>query len=246
MTLSYRVVGSGAPLLLIHGMGLTYSIWENLAPLLSPYYKLIMIELLGHGGSPEIPENAPYYSANVDGLEAVRRELNIECWDVLGYSMGAWAAQAYCERYPHRINRMVFLCPALFSRAHSAGLRSLKWLDPHASRLCSWLLRGWRLHGFVRLLGFGGRNHPYAAVWAREIGALPVETIKTLLRDLPGEGRAEFRLPPRPVLYLWGRHDVVSTVPRSLRANDHVIPGAHSAPMLSASEIAREVLCFLS
>lgn len=246
MTLSYRVVGSGAPLLLIHGMGVTYSIWENLAPQLSPYYKLIMVELLGHGRSPAIPEGAPYYPANADEIEAVRRELNIERWDVLGYSLGAWAAQAYSQCYPERVNHLVLLCPALFSPANSAGLRNLIWLDGRAPSFCSWLLRSWRLHGLVRLLGFGGQDHPYAAVWTREIGAYPVETVKRLLYDLPGAGRAEFSLPPLPALFLWARQDVVSAYPRPLRKSDHLIAGAHSAPLLSAEEIAREVVCFCS
>ena len=100
------------------------------------------------------------------------------------------------------------------------------------------------LHGLVRLLGFGGQDHPYAAIWTREIGAYPVETVKRLLYDLPGAGRAEFSLPPLPALFLWARQDVVSAYPRPLRKSDHLIAGAHSAPLLSAEEIAREVVCF--
>ena len=52
--LRYRLEGNGAtPLLLIHGWGVTYSVWQNLAPLLTPHFQLIMIELPGIGGSPE-------------------------------------------------------------------------------------------------------------------------------------------------------------------------------------------------
>jgi len=244
MTLSYRVVGSGPPLLLIHGMGVTYSIWENLIPQLSPYYKLIMVELLGHGSSPAIPDNVPYYAINADELDAVRHELKIERWDVLGYSLGAWAAREYAGCYPERVNHLVILCPALLSRANSANLRNLIWLDHHVPQVCNWLLRGWRLHGLVRLLGFSGRDHPYAAVWTREISAHPAPVIKRLLYDLPGAGRAEFVLPPGPALFLWARQDAISARPRHPRPYDRLIPGDHSAPMLSAEAVAHEVLCF--
>ena len=47
-------------------------------PQLSPYYKLIMVELLGHGSSDAAPQQESYDLANASALEALRRELGIE------------------------------------------------------------------------------------------------------------------------------------------------------------------------
>lgn len=244
MTLCYRIVGNGAPLVLIHGIGVTYSIWENLVPLLSPYYKLIMVELPGHGSSPSLPKRAPYYAASADELDALRRDLNIEQWDILGYSVGAWVAQAYGERYPQHIQHLMILCPAVLTLPGWASMRNIIWLDRHSPTIGTWLLSGWRLHTLVCLLGFGGHDNAYAGQWTREISAQPEQLIKRLLVQMPGAGRADFRLPLRPVRILWARQDVISDRPRHMRSFDRLIPGHHSAPLLSAQEIAKEVLTF--
>lgn len=244
MTLNYRIVGDGAPLLLIHGMGVSFSIWDNLIPQLSPYYKLIMIELPGHGHSPEPPEDASYYAASAEEIEALRRALQIPYWDILGYSVGAWVAQAYGQRYPERINHLMILCPAVLSLPGWASMRNLVWIDRHAPAFGSWMLSGWRLHALVRLLGFGGTDHWYASAWTREIGARPVHLIKRLIYQMPGCGRADFRVPARPVLFLWARADAIAARPLQMGPFDRLIPGNHSAPLLAAEDIAREVLAF--
>ena len=56
---SYRVMGTGRPLVLIHGFAISYNIWRNLAPLLSRYFMIVMIELPGIGGSAMPAESAP-------------------------------------------------------------------------------------------------------------------------------------------------------------------------------------------
>src|SRR5258708_2861198 len=93
--LAYRVEGKGAPLLLIHGWGVTYNIWRYLAPLLSPHFQLIMVELPWVGASEDIMPDRPYYEYCADALEEVRQALGIERWGILAYSTGTRAGEAY-------------------------------------------------------------------------------------------------------------------------------------------------------
>ena len=44
-------VGSGPPVLLIHGWPMNASTWRHLAPLLAPHHRVVMIDLLGLGES---------------------------------------------------------------------------------------------------------------------------------------------------------------------------------------------------
>jgi pimeloyl-ACP methyl ester carboxylesterase len=203
-----------------------------------------MVELPGHGSSPALPKQAPYYAASADALDALRQELGIHQWDVMGYSVGAWVVQAYGERYPEHIVHLIILCPAVLTLPGWASLRNLIWLDTHAPLVGNWLLSGWRLHTLVCLLGFGRQNHPYARQWTQEIGGQPMSLIKQLLIEMPGAGRAEFRLPDRPVLFIWAKQDAISARPHQMGPYDRVIPGHHSAPMLYAQAIAEEVLAF--
>jgi pimeloyl-ACP methyl ester carboxylesterase len=243
--LRYRLEGSGAtPLLLIHGWGVTYSIWQNLAPLLTPYFQLIMIELPGVGGSPETDPQKPYYEACAEAIDEVRYALGIEQWSLLAYSAGTRAAEAYVRRYPQTITRAVLLCPVYLPEIWSFFLRLLD--TPHPQTLNEWVLSDWRLHNLIRVLGFNWQRNDYTYVWKNEIELQPVNVLLRSLCEIPGRGRAPFDLHAVPTLFVWGRRDAITAKPRRPRPNDILIPANHSAPMLAAHEVASAVLPFLT
>ncbi len=243
--LSYRIEGEGPPLLLVHGLGVTFTIWMNLAPLLRPYYKLIIVELPGNGASP-IPDNRlPYYLTCANELEALRQCLGLPTWNLLGYSLGARVVQTYLSCYPDRVERAIFLCPAFLTRFWGLSMRLLDLLDTRTPGAGSWLLRGWRLPRLVRLLGFNGHGHPYAALWTREIQSQPVQVIKASLRQLPDLDKQLIYLPSKPVKFIWGEHDSIVRHPHIPGPADCFVPGNHSAPMLSAPQIAEVIRQFI-
>ena len=70
--LRYKIEGSGSPLLLVHGWGVTYGVWKNLIPLLKSHFQLIIIELPGVGSSPGVERDKAYYPACAEAIEKVR------------------------------------------------------------------------------------------------------------------------------------------------------------------------------
>ncbi len=245
MMLSFKIEGNGPPLLLLHGWGVTYTIWRELTPLLSPFFRLIMVELPGMGSSSPADETQPYYVACAAMVEEVRQSLGLAQWAVLSYSTGTRAAEAYAQCYASHISQMVFLCPALVSGWNWLALRGLIWLDNRWPRAGNWTLSGWRLAGLTLALGFNGRYHPYTSTWIVEIGGQPVNSLKIALRELPDGGRAPFALPLVPALFVWGNHDIVMSRPGRPQPHDCIIAANHSAPMLAAPAIARVILPFL-
>lgn len=243
--LRYRLEGSGViPLLLIHGWGVTFSIWQNLAPFLTSHFRLIMIELPGIGSSPEADPQKPYYESCAEAIDEVRCALGIEQWSLLAYSSGTRAAEAYVRRYPQTVIRAVFLCPTYLQEIWSFFLRLLD--TPHPQTFNEWILSDWRLYNLICSLGFNGHRHDYTYIWQNEIELQPVDILIRSLREMPGKGRAPFDLPPVPTLFVWGRRDALTAKPRRLRPNDILIPADHSAPMLAADEVANAVLPFLT
>lgn len=245
MTLNVRMSGEGPVLVLVHGMGVTFTIWERLTPLLGLHYKLLQVELPGNGASGLPPSGRPYYEACADALEALREELDIQRWHILGYSLGAWAARAYVNRFPGRVDKAVFLCPGITRPVWAFNLRLLARIDQRRPELGDWILESWRLHGLVRLFGFNGANPLEAAVWTREIASQPPEIIKAGLRELPEAGRAPFTLPDVPACFIWGDRDWVTQRPTPLRPVDRLVKGDHSAPMRAAPEVAFVIREFL-
>jgi pimeloyl-ACP methyl ester carboxylesterase len=243
--LRYRIEGSGFPLLLIHGWGVTYSIWKNLMPLLMAHFQLIMIELPGVGGSSEVDPAEPYYQGCAEAIEELRQRLGIEQWAILAYSCGTRAAEAYMQRYPQHVHRAVFLCPVYLTALCSLGLRCGGWLERTRPRVVNWLLSDWRLYGLVLAVGFNGRRYDYTHEWVDEIEVQPLGTLKRMLYELPGKGRSPFTLSSVPTLFVWGRRDALTARPHRPRAHDVFIPANHSAPLLAASSIAEVIIPFL-
>lgn len=243
--LNYRIIGEGFPLLLIHGWGVSFTIWRDLAPLLSPHYKLIIPELPGIGQSP-LPPSGPYYDASAAALENLRMALGIPRWHVLGYSMGGWTARAYARNWPTTVDHLVFLCVARPMPLAAHLLHGLKSVDKAFPPFGDWMLSRWRLRALVTLLGFNGVPGPLAKVWSSEIGAQPLSIVKQTIQDLPEQGRAPYNLPDLPVQFIWGRTDALAVAPLRPGPRDVILPGGHDLPMSSAPRVAAAVLSFLN
>ncbi|WMD20013.1 alpha/beta fold hydrolase [Achromobacter seleniivolatilans] len=100
--------GRGQPLVLLHGVGLDHTLWDDLAPLLEADFDVLRYDLLGHGAGPAIEGLAhmPDFVAQLDA------ELDQAGWSgahVLGYSMGGLIAGAYAAARPQRVKRLILL-----------------------------------------------------------------------------------------------------------------------------------------
>jgi len=95
---SYNVhcIGSGEPLLLIHGFTGSISQWHTLAASLSRSHQLIMVDMLGHGDS-DAPQQVERYSTAevVEDLAELLIQLRIDKVHMLGYSMGGRIALSF-------------------------------------------------------------------------------------------------------------------------------------------------------
>lgn len=244
--LNHRIDGDGPPLLLLHGFGISFNIWTELAPRLLGHFTLVTVELPGIGLSPLPPHSGPYLAAAVDALDSLRASLAIPRWRVLSYSSGTRVAEAYLQSCALRVERAVFLCPAQTSLPKAHGLRAASMLDERRPALGNWILSGWRIRFLIHLLAFNLRPDPRLPAWFAEIASQPVDVLKTTLRSLPDFGARPFDLPAGiPALFIWGREDLISAAPRHPSARDVLIHGTHSAPQTSAQEVGEITLGFL-
>ena len=108
MSAPRRRSGHGTPLVLLHGVGLDHTLWDDLTPLLEAGFDVLRYDLLGHGAAPGLagPADVQDFVAQLDA------ELDQAGWAsacVLGYSMGGLIAGAYAAARPHRVTRLVLL-----------------------------------------------------------------------------------------------------------------------------------------
>ena len=89
--------GSGEPLVLIHGIGSCWQIWEPVIDGLEQEHEVLAIDLPGYGGTPAL-EGEPTVPALVDAVESAFDDLGLERPHLAGNSMGGWIAAELAAR----------------------------------------------------------------------------------------------------------------------------------------------------
>lgn len=244
--------GSGMPVLLIHGVGMSAAIWQPQIALMRDRFDLVAIDMLGHGASPLPPEEANL-SDFADQAIRLIDHLGLDRVAVVGHSMGALVAQEIALRSPSRVNAIVCL-NAVFRRPPDLALA---------------------VRERAAALGGHGDPHAIAATIARWFGEpVPPElagaatTARTSLESVDAEGYARtYRLfasadtahvdrlagLPVPALFMTGSQDRNST-PAMSAAMARLAPAGqclvlsgekHMMPIASPQEVTQHITAFL-
>lgn len=138
MNLHVEILGEGPKLVMLHGWVFNSRIWEGVADELSRWYRLILVDLPGHGRSP--PDPALSYEALVDRLA----EELLPRAHVLGWSLGGTLALGLAARVPQRVAKLVLVAatprftaqrdwPQALDPNVLAGFRSSLARDPRST-----------------------------------------------------------------------------------------------------------------
>lgn len=116
--------GSGETLILIHGFGANKDNWTQVAPMLSPHFRLIIPDLPGFGDSTR-DQNARYdVDSQVARLRSFVQALGLSQVHLGGNSMGGYLAAVYSARYPTDVISQWLLAPAGVAAAEPSELFS--------------------------------------------------------------------------------------------------------------------------
>ncbi|MFC9893501.1 alpha/beta fold hydrolase [Nocardia sp. NPDC127579] len=86
MTLNHRRVGAGEPLVLVHGVGSRWQVWEPIIDTLARSYEVIAVDLPGFGGSAPLPHTT--VDTLTDALADFLAAQDIQRPHLAGNSMG--------------------------------------------------------------------------------------------------------------------------------------------------------------
>lgn len=107
-TLAYSDEGEGLAVVLLHGFLENSKMWHNIVPVLLPKYRVVCIDLLGHGET----ECIGYVHTMEDMADAVHHILHfldLEKVVVMGHSMGGYVALAFAELYPEMMAGLILM-----------------------------------------------------------------------------------------------------------------------------------------
>lgn len=230
VTVAYERVGSGEPLLLLHGIGHHWQAWAPVLPILAAERDVIAVDLPGFGASAALPDGVAYDLPTVAAtLGSLCEALDIGRPHVVGNSLGGLLA---LELGREKLVRSVTaLSPAGFwteaerryafgtLRAMRQGARALP--VPAIERLSR--SAAGRAALTSTIYARPGRRSPDAVV--AETLALRRATgfSQTLAAGL--EVRFTGDIPDIPVTVAWGSRDRLLLRRQGVRAK-HTVPGA--------------------
>jgi pimeloyl-ACP methyl ester carboxylesterase len=102
----YDVIGSGPPVLLLHGGSVDSTWWGPLIPALAEKHTVITMDSRGHGRS-SFDGHQITYRRMADDTLALLDQLEIEQIDIVGWSDGAIIALDIALRFPERLGKVV-------------------------------------------------------------------------------------------------------------------------------------------
>ncbi|MEW5676692.1 alpha/beta hydrolase [Flavobacterium enshiense] len=106
--IAYSETGKGTAIVLLHGFLENATMWDFHKIALSKKYRVITIDLLGHGQT-ECMGYVHTMEDMADVVHAVLQELRIRKAVFVGHSMGGYVALAFAELYPDNVKGIVLL-----------------------------------------------------------------------------------------------------------------------------------------
>lgn len=107
----YMESGKGEPLLLVHSAGQSLYTFRRLFYKLAMYYRVIAVDLVGHGYSDR-PDFFDYtIGDHAESLARFMDSMGIESAHILGFSFGAGYALELAHKHPERVGKIVAICP---------------------------------------------------------------------------------------------------------------------------------------
>jgi pimeloyl-ACP methyl ester carboxylesterase len=231
ITLAYIETGnpSGPPVVLIHGYTDSARDWVPVLPYLSKRFRLILVDIRGHGKSSK-PECCYSRLDFAYDIKLLLDALSIRQADVIGHSLGSIIAQTFAEYWAERTDRLVLISstggrppgltePPQFDFA--AEIRKLKDpIDPTSPFMIAWWNSPTPVDpDFIRRQRQDSAAIPLN-VWLAVLDqALPTATIYADLQSTLPRLKA-------PTLLIWGSKDPIMDEPMRKTLRD-ALPGAH-------------------
>jgi len=234
----YRTVGSGPPVVLIHGMVNSSRHWRDVALRLAEDHTVIAPDLIGHGDSAT-PRGDYSLGAHAAAIRDLLTAIGVESASIVGHSLGGGIAMVFFWQFPQRVERLALISSGGLGHEVSPLLRAAAL--PGASALLRVAAeprvldvlqrigdrlevrrpgRGVYLRAIVRAL------QPLRAPGAR---AAFLYTLRSVI-DIRGQRVSAvdrlYLLDSVPCLIVWGERDRTIPIEHGLAAHE-AIPHSH-------------------
>lgn len=233
----YRAIGSGPPVVLIHGMVNSSRHWREVALRLAERHTVIAPDLIGHGDSAT-PRGDYSLGAHAAAIRDLLVAIGVGPATIVGHSLGGGVAMQYFWQFPERVDRLALVSSGGLGPEVAPMLRGAAL--PGATTLLRLGTSRRTLAGLARaarqLEARGSKRAIYLRAVIRALGPLEdaggreafLGTLRSVI-DFHGQRVSAvdrlYLLGPVPSLIVWGERD--RTIPLEHGRSAHeLIPGS--------------------
>jgi pyruvate dehydrogenase E2 component (dihydrolipoamide acetyltransferase) len=252
LTIRYLETGTEyeeRPIVLVHGFGGDLNNWLFVQPALAERYRVIALDLPGHGGSSK-EVGAGNLATLSPAIFGFLQAIDVPKVHLVGHSLGGAIALHMALDHPDHVASLTLICPTglgeeideAFTRDFIAASRR-KQLEPVVAKLFvdANLVSHEMLEELLRFKRLDGAREALTAIQAANFEGRQREVLRDRLGELGGI----------PVQVIWGREDRIipahqaEHLPANVRT--HVLAGTgHMPHMEKASEVTRLVQEFVA
>lgn len=143
ININYEIIGDGQPLLFIHGLGSSLRDWEEQVPVFSKKFKVITLDLRGHGQTDK-PKGPYSISMFAEDIAELIKSLKIDPVHIVGISLGGAIGFHLAIDHPDIIKSLVVV-----NMSASVPIKTLKEKQMFFLRILIVKMMGMRKMGEV-------------------------------------------------------------------------------------------------
>lgn len=109
MNVHYRDEGGGPVIILVHGSNCSLQSWEGWQKYLQKKFRVVSVDLPGHGLTGPNPNGNYDYLTMVSFLDDFANALHVDRFSIAGNSMGGGVALNYTILHPARVEKLILV-----------------------------------------------------------------------------------------------------------------------------------------
>ena len=227
VTLRYRAVGAGEPVLLIHGYSASLESQVPLANALAPSHRVVAFDVRGFGKSSKFSEASRFGQLMVDDAVQLLDHLKITRVHVVGHSMGAVIAANLAARYPARVASATLIAGPFYPDKATFTKESAQWVADLES--------GKGMTNFVRWLFPAMDPNMSAGFSAQMLKTNDLPSLIAVMRSLPDLAIAGLGATGMPVLIAVGTGDPLHPLSKQFAQSS---PGSRLLEIAGANHVS--------
>lgn len=249
ISVNYTDSGKGTAIVLLHGFLENAKMWDAFVPELAQKYRVVTIDLLGHGKTQPL-NYVQTMEDNADLVLSVLNELRIRKAILVGHSMGGYVALAFADLFPNIVKGIALVNSTAKPDSAERKINRDRAIVAVKQNYAS----------FVRMSVANLFSEDNRERFAQEIEAVKLEALKTPLQgivaSLEGMKIRKDREPllhegKFPVLLVLGKKDPVLNFEETQELKKHpnvsleVFPDGHMSPIENRSDLQTVLHAFL-